>query len=201
MYKWRSWHHPGVGEVGGGVCGWGCRCGGVCGWGVDVEGCVLRKDKEVCMWKGRSQQSQSKVIQVVLWSAPCTYAAAASIVARVWAAVVDVGLAVGASVPSNTCAPVPTRAVISAGCSILAGTAALTGEEVCACVRECVHVWEETRGTRSETKFSSVIETVFPPNPQNVTREYCLCERRSSPTSQRAPEYPLRQMHSFGRLQ
>ena len=103
--------------------------------------CCGRMKRCVCERKGHS--NQSKVIQVVFdakWSAPCTYTAGASIVARVWAAVVDVGLAVGARVPSNTCAPVPTRAVVSAGCSILAGTAPLTGEEVCACVGECVHV-------------------------------------------------------------
>ena len=86
-------------------------------------------------------------------SAPCTYNAGPSIVAGVWAAVVDVGLAVVAIVASNTCTPVSTGAIVSAGSSVLAGAAALTGEKVCACVHECVRVWEENRGIRSGETF------------------------------------------------
>ena len=53
--------------------------------------------------------------------------------AGVWAAVIDVGLAVGPHVASNTRTPVSTGAIVSAGSSVLAGAAALTGEEVCVC--------------------------------------------------------------------
>ena len=54
--------------------------------------------------------------------------------AGIWAAVIDVVLAVGPIVASNTCTPISTRAIVSAGSSVLAGAAALTGEEVCVCV-------------------------------------------------------------------
>ena len=41
--------------------------------------------------------------------------------AGIWAAVIDVGLAVGPHVASNTCTPVSTIAIVSAGSSVLAG--------------------------------------------------------------------------------
>ena len=90
------------------------------------------------------EEVTEKVIKCVFdakRSAPCTYNAGPSIVAGVWAAVIDVGLAVGAHVASNTCTPVSTGAIVSAGSSVLAGAAALTGEKVCVCVCVCVSVY------------------------------------------------------------
>ena len=96
--------------------------GGVCGVHVDREG-----------------HRQNALIQFLCDEVKsglpsCTYSAGPSIVAGIWAAVIDVGLAVGPIVASNTSTSVSTIAIVSASGPVLAGGVALTGEEVCTCV-------------------------------------------------------------------
>ena len=90
----------------------------------------------VCMWTEKViDKMHVQLCDEVKNGLPsCTYSAGPSIVAGIWAAVIDVGLAVGPIVASNTSTSVSTIAIVSASGPVLAGGVALTGEEVCTCV-------------------------------------------------------------------